>query len=100
MNALIGEPWVTNPAISTGSQSTRAKKSRMRALTGNYDENQPATWATGDMNYDGIFTPDDAAIFGGAYDESLASLPEPSAAVLSLGLMALGLGKRSRKARA
>ena len=36
------------------------------------------------MNYDGIFTPDDAAIFGGAYDESLASLPEPA----SLGLLA------------
>ena len=32
------------------------------------------------MNYDGIFTPDDAAILGGSYDESRASLPEPAAA--------------------
>ena len=49
------------------------------------------------MNYDGIFTPDDAAIFGGAYDESLASLPEPG----SLGVLALlgiGLARRRRQA--
>ena len=29
-------------------------------------------------DFDGLFTPDDAAIFGGAYDESLTSLPEPA----------------------
>jgi hypothetical protein len=38
---------------------------------GNYDENQPATRATGDMNYDGLFTPDDSALFGAYYDEAL-----------------------------
>jgi hypothetical protein len=69
---------------------------------GNYDESITSghSWAFGDMNYDGACTPDDAAIFGGAYDESLASLPEPSAAAISLGMMALGLAKRSRKVRA
>jgi hypothetical protein len=48
---------------------------RLRGLGGNYDENQPATWATGDMNYDGIHptTPR----FRRAYDES-PSPPEPS----------------------
>ena len=43
-------------------------------MGGNYDENQFARWSTGDMNFDGIFTPDDAAIFGEAYDESLLAI--------------------------
>jgi hypothetical protein len=48
------------------------------------------------MNYDGIFTPDDAAIFGGAYDESLTSLPEPATFGL-LGFAALNLARRRKQ---
>jgi hypothetical protein len=47
------------------------------------------------MDYDGVFTPNDASIFGTFYDESLASLPEPgSLAVLGLGLLALRRKRR------
>jgi hypothetical protein len=36
-----------------------------------YSENDPAFWAIGDVDYDGLFTPNDAAIFDTFYDESL-----------------------------
>jgi hypothetical protein len=48
----------------------------------------------GDMDYDGVFTPNDASIFGTFYDEALASLPEPA----SLGLICLlGIGLARRR---
>ena len=48
------------------------------------------------MDYDGIYTPNDAAIFGGFYDESLASLPEPASFAVLAGLGMLA-SRRSRK---
>jgi autotransporter-associated beta strand protein len=54
-----------------------------------------ATWATGDLDYDGGWSSNDAAIFNSFYDESLASLPEPTVAGI-VGLVAVWSCARRR----
>jgi autotransporter-associated beta strand protein len=56
-----------------------------------------ATWMTGDVDYDGAWTSNDAAVFNSFYDESLASLPEPSVAALTLISLAVMHPRRRRR---
>ena len=41
------------------------------------------------MDYDGIFTPNDASIFGTAYNTALPSVPEPGTAGVLLASLLL-----------
>jgi hypothetical protein len=53
-----------------------------------------AKWMTGDVDYDGTWSSNDAALFNSFYDESLASLPEPAAAI---ALILLPVVRRRRR---
>ena len=61
-----------------------------------FREGSPAYWAIGDVDYDGIFTSNDASIFNSFYNEALAGVPEP-ATLGVLGIGTLGLLRRRRQ---
>ncbi len=64
----------------------------------NYIQNGAGNWITGDVDYDGKHTQNDAIIFATFYNGTLPSLPEPGAATVGLGAMALLLGRRRKSA--
>ncbi len=69
---------------------------------GLYETGQPSVWSTGDLNGDGVSNSSDlvTGLAGGAYEQgpaqAVASVPEPTGILLSLGIVAALLACRRR----